>query len=249
MFNKFFRQGNIVEFHRELSLGGMPLSYKLRKSHSAKSMRVSVRWGGTIEVTVPFGASDSLVEDFLLSKRTWIIEKLAFYKNAPKGGFEVILSENKLRFLGKDYPLSIVCTSSTERVVLGDDNAILYLCEDSIDAKRRLLVKWYHRQAKKLIGEKVAKLLQKNQLDSSRRMSIKNHKSLWGSCSSRGNLNFNWRLTLAPEIVLDYIIAHEVAHLSELNHSKKFWALVEEMAPHYRECEQWLKLNGSYLSF
>ena len=75
-------------------------------------------------------------------------------------------------------------------------------------------------------------------------VSIRAQKTRWGSCSSRGNLNFNWRLLLMPERVMDYVIVHELAHRREMNHSAAFWQIVETYLPDYRERRQWLKENG-----
>ena len=71
--------------------------------------------------------------------------------------------------------------------------------------------------------------------------------SRWGSCSSEGNLSFSWRIMMAPRPVIDYLVAHEVAHLVHMNHGPKFWALCEELCPDTKRCKAWLKKNGSAL--
>ena len=77
------------------------------------------------------------------------------------------------------------------------------------------------------------------------RITIRDQKTRWGSCSSGGNLNFNWRLLLMPERVMDYVIVHELAHRREMNHSAAFWQIVETYLPDYRERRQWLKETGN----
>lgn len=79
------------------------------------------------------------------------------------------------------------------------------------------------------------------------RITIRNQKTRWGSCSSKGNLNFNCLLMLAPPEVLDYVVVHELCHRMEMNHSKRFWSLVETVLPDYREQEKWLKGEGAVL--
>lgn len=76
------------------------------------------------------------------------------------------------------------------------------------------------------------------------RISIRDQKTRWGSCSAKGNLNFNWKLSLAPPEILDYVVVHELAHRIEMNHSPQFWALVERILPDYRQRRNWLKENG-----
>ncbi|MCI6467556.1 MAG: M48 family metallopeptidase [Faecalicatena sp.] len=79
------------------------------------------------------------------------------------------------------------------------------------------------------------------------RISIREQKTRWGSCSSEGNLNYNWRLIFAPEEVLDYIVVHELAHRREMNHSKAFYAVVESVLPEYKKAQKWLRDNGRSL--
>lgn len=78
-------------------------------------------------------------------------------------------------------------------------------------------------------------------------IAVRDQKTRWGSCSSRGNLNFNWRLMLAPPRVLDYVVVHELCHRKEMNHSKAFWRAVETVLPDYKELRKWLKDNGRTL--
>lgn len=79
------------------------------------------------------------------------------------------------------------------------------------------------------------------------RVRVKNQRTLWGSCSPSGDLNFNWRLTLAPPEVLDYVVIHELAHRLEMNHSRRFWAHVERLCPEHRERRRWLRRNSKLL--
>ena len=76
-------------------------------------------------------------------------------------------------------------------------------------------------------------------------ISVREQKTRWGSCSAKGNLNFNWKLVLMPEEILDYVVVHELAHRQEMNHSPAFWAVVGRIVPDYKERRKWLKENGA----
>lgn len=105
----------------------------------------------------------------------------------------------------------------------------------------------YLQVAKERFGDRVwhyAQLMGEENLGTVR---LKELKSRWGSCSIRRNLNFNWKLVLAPPEVLDYVVVHELCHLKEMNHSSRFWDLVEAYCPDYRECRAWLKDHGPWL--
>ena len=79
------------------------------------------------------------------------------------------------------------------------------------------------------------------------RISVKDQRSLWGSCTRAGNLNFSWRLALAPAPVLDYLVVHELAHRAQMNHSRRFWEVVERVCPGHRTHRRWLRKNGRAL--
>lgn len=79
------------------------------------------------------------------------------------------------------------------------------------------------------------------------RVSVKDQRTLWGSCTREGNLNFSWRLALAPDPVLDYLVVHELSHRAQMNHSRRFWAVVETLCPGHRSHRRWLRKNGRAL--
>ena len=75
-------------------------------------------------------------------------------------------------------------------------------------------------------------------------MGIKDFKSKWGTCSTRGDISYNWRVVIAPHRIVDYVVVHELAHLTHLDHSSIFWRQVAHLIPDYKECREWLKVNG-----
>ena len=106
---------------------------------------------------------------------------------------------------------------------------------------------YYKAKAKVLIRDRLEHYNQFYNLDYNR-VFFKNQKTRWGSCSSQRNLNFNWRLVLAPLEVLDYVVVHELCHLLEMNHSSDFWALVEQQIPDHKKWRRWLRENHLLLT-
>lgn len=101
----------------------------------------------------------------------------------------------------------------------------------------------YRELARMVIGQRVSWFAAKMGVTYGR-ISIRAQKTRWGSCSSRGNLNFNWKLILMPPEILDYVVVHELAHRKQMNHSKLFWAEVEQILPDYETRRRWLRENG-----
>lgn len=117
---------------------------------------------------------------------------------------------------------------------------------DLTDNQRAALEKRYIQAAKDYFPKRAAYYLPFTG-GSFQRITIRDQKTRWGSCSARGTLSFNWRLMLAPPAVLDYVVVHELCHLTHMNHSPAFWALVESVCPDYRIHRQWLKEHGQEL--
>jgi predicted metal-dependent hydrolase len=113
----------------------------------------------------------------------------------------------------------------------------------SADLAEGILERWYRQQAKAVVSGAL-ELYRERMGVTYESLVIKDQKTRWGSCSSKGNLNFSWRLILAPKSVLDYVVVHELAHLREMNHSSRFWRIVEEYYGEYKAAERWLKENG-----
>ncbi|EKN42554.1 zinc-dependent protease, partial [Clostridium botulinum CFSAN001627] len=125
---------------------------------------------------------------------------------------------------------------------------MVYINSGILKEKREVIIKdnlekFYKEKAVKVLKERtdyysnILKVAPKN-------IVIKNQKTLWGSCSSKGNINYNYKIVMAPLKILDYIVVHELCHLVHMNHSKDFWQLVESIIPDFKERRNWLKENG-----
>lgn len=155
---------------------------------------------------------------------------------------------DELYYLGEKRTLRVIRQErSRARVKCVMDLLLLWApYEADYEYRRSALEKWYRREAAAVLGEKAGEFAERLHV-SFRNIRIKDQKSRWGSCSSKENLNFNWRILMAPEPVCDYVIIHELCHLVHMNHSADFWQLVESLCPQYRQYRKWLRENGRKL--
>ncbi len=110
----------------------------------------------------------------------------------------------------------------------------------AIAAIKKAIENFYRKKAGEVIHDRL-QFFNEHYGFSYNRVTLRNQKSRWGSCSAKKNLNFNWRLIMAPIEVIDYVVVHELCHLKEMNHSARYWALVKETLPNHKEARKWLK--------
>ncbi len=161
------------------------------------------------------------------------------------GGEEIFFKGRTLFLLVvKEERLSSKVELNGDRLIIRINQAL----EEDASAReieRRLRV-WLRKTAKETILGKLD-YYKKQLAVEFNEVRVKEQKTRWGSCSQKGNLNFNWRLVSAPEEVIDYVVVHELCHLVHMNHSKNFWSLVGNILPDYKQLRKWLKVNGRLL--
>ncbi len=223
---------------------GLCLDYDIRKSEKAKNARIDVGIG-VLRVVIP-KKSFLDPERFLDENLDWVLSKKREYDSYIEKLPERVFEEGEtIPFLGKYRKIKIIDGNSHKL----RDNYILiakrYIGEKSIKDKVRDILK---REAKMEIKKRVRIFSKKIQKDYNK-IFIRDQKTKWGSCSSKNNLSFNWKLCLGPEKVLNYVVAHELTHLENMKHDKNFWKSLEEKFPDYRKGRQWLKEKSHELVF
>ncbi len=232
----------------KITIKGKNIPYIIKRSTRAKYVRLEVRQGTGLTVVIPKSYKIGQIPGLLEAKRSWILDKLA-----KCGQAQLLSAENKLKngdvipYLGRN--LEVVRRQNlgnTDSVRLEQNRLVVTLGSASSELNL-LLEQWYRMQAARLINKSANELSAQLGL-SYNQLTIRGQKTRWGSCSHRGNLSFNWRLMMAPEPVIDYVIIHELAHLREMNHSKRFWELVAEHCPRWRKHKKWLKNHEAELT-
>jgi predicted metal-dependent hydrolase len=229
-------------------LDGQIISYTIKRSAIAKHVRLEVRSETGLTVVVPRSYDTRQVTHLLEAKKGWILSKLAKYeKLRPPTAEKKLRSGDIIPHLGRHLEIVIRHNCGNADSVRLERNRLVVSLRAGKDRLNVALEQWYRRQAAEFIGRKADKLSSRLGLTYNR-LIIRGQKTRWGSCSQKGNLSFNWNLMIAPEPVIDYVIIHELIHIQEMNHTKRFWKLVDKHCPRWREHKKWLKDHGAELA-
>ncbi len=215
--------------------GNPPLEINLRPSKQARRMSLRVsRLDGRVTLTFPHLLAESAAIDFAREKEHWLRAQREQYEE-PIG----IAIGVSLPFQGQQ---KVIATGDVRRIEIGEQ---VLVPRSSGSVSKRVLahLKQAARTELAYASDKYSKKLGKPYS----RLSIRDTRSRWGSCSSNGGLMYSWRLIMAPPEVLDYVAAHEVAHLAEMNHSQEFWQIVEQLFGDFTAPRSWLRNNGHEL--
>ncbi|MCB5200286.1 M48 family metallopeptidase [Loktanella sp. TSTF-M6] len=219
---------------RALRIGNPPIEVDLRRSARARrlSLRVS-RLDGKVTLTMPPRAPERQALDFLTEREDWLRGHLDDIRPAVTAGPGVALP-----YMGRDI---MVRVADVRRVTV-NDGALLLPPGAGAPAIRAYL-KARARDRLASASDHYAGLIGRNYT----KLTLRDTRSRWGSCTSTGGLMYSWRLIMAPPAVLDYVAAHEVAHLEQMNHSDAFWAIVARLDPDYAAHRRWLREHGDRL--
>jgi predicted metal-dependent hydrolase len=206
-----------------------------------KTLALIVESDGRLTVRVPLRMKDDDIRQFVMEKEKWIKRKQAKVRKDSIRPRAYVDGET-FPYLGKDYPLQIVSSQKPALVL----NQSFKLSKGALENAESEFVEWYKKQARDVFPARVSCYAEKHGFEV-KKIRISSAHTRWGSCSSRGTLSFTWKLVLAPLEVLDYVVVHELCHLHELNHSRMYWALVEDILPDYKAHRDWLKKHGGRL--
>jgi hypothetical protein len=206
-----------------------------------KTIALQITDDATLIVKAPFDVSDETIMGVVLKHKKWIEQKKKeIGARDPKFSPKEFVNGEGFLYLGRYYRLKIV---DDQEVPLKFENGF-YLSRNALPQAKEVFIEWYKKMAYEKISERVRWYAQKRGFKYNK-VNITNAQKRWGSSSNR-NLNFPWRLIMAPLPVIDYVVIHELVHLEEKNHTKAFWDKVKMLMPDYEKHKDWLKRN-SYL--
>ena len=197
---------------------------------------------GQLVVRAPLKAPAARIDEFIREKRSWIKKKIGEIQQRPAATVHTYEEGDIFFFLGRAYPLQIV--DSPDAGIERTDR--LCVSATVLPDIRNELTCWYRKEARTEIHARCMWFSMMTGY-TPRSIRITNACQRWGSCSHKGNLNFSWRLVQAPMKIVDYVILHELVHLRQPDHSKKFWSKVKEIMPDYERRREWLRENERLL--
>ena len=202
-----------------------------------KTLSLTINENAELIIRAPKRLSIEKIQDFINEKENWINRKKRLIENQIK---DVTSNHNKLLYLGNLFPINVEQNASKELFFTGEEFIANSIEPDSLSLS---IKKWYKNKFKEIALPRVAYFANKHNLMVNQ-VRIKNQKTMWGSCSSKNNINLNYLLLMAPMGVVDYVIVHELVHTIHRNHSTDFWDSVESIMPEFQEHKRWLKKNG-----
>lgn len=234
------REPTMVE--REHVVAGRTLPLRIVENERARRLTLRIDAGGRgLRITVPPGIASGEVDRFLTRHQSWLEQRLAKAPDRPqvRPGIKIPVRGVPHLIVHEPAGRGTALATSDER------GPVLIVHGDRRHLGRRI-ADFLKREAKRDIERLVAVHTEKLG-KRAKSIRFKDTSSRWGSCTADGNLSFSWRIMMAPAPVINYLVAHEVAHLKEMNHAPKFWRLCAKLCPDTERCKAWLKRNGTAL--
>jgi predicted metal-dependent hydrolase len=225
----------------QVDIDGKPVDVTVHVSQRARNYKLSIPHAGGPLLTVPRYGNWREASDFLKRQIPWLAARL---ERAAKP----VIFRAGVRIPLRGIEHRIVATGSVRGLVevhQADGESLLAVPGEAVHRARRL-TDWLKLEAQRDLTRRVAVHARRLEVEV-KSISLRSQTTRWGSCSTSGRLNFNWRLVMAPPFVLDYVAAHEVSHLVEMNHSERFWAVVEQTLPSMDRGRSWLRAHGRQL--
>jgi len=225
--------------------GTQTVEFEIKYSER-KTIEIGVEAPDVVKVVAPKGLSDDMVLDNVMRKAKWIVTKLFEIKEVQylKAAKEYVNGEAFL-YLGRNYSLQLVIDESMKKpeAKLYHGKFVITTATKNQEELKQSMELWYRQKTYEKVIAKIAYFQKYFEIEPND-IKVKEQKRRWASCTAKRELMFNWRCSMAPSWVFDYIVVHEMCHMVYMNHSKEFWDLLERIMPDYQKKRDWLKVYG-----
>jgi predicted metal-dependent hydrolase len=232
-----------------LRLDGNELEWWIVRSAAAKQLRIKVSPEG-VQVVVPDSRDPAEAREFILRNRVWVTEQLKRARQLRAVRRPEKRMSGRIHFRGESLPINVIsCPTwrAPNKVQYVAGTITITRGPNATTTASRSLEYWLRKQARAVIAEHIVAVRERVKRRP-RRIYVMSQRTKWGNCSALGNLSFNWRLIMAPDYVLRYIVTHEMVHLAIPDHSQRFWLTVKSFCPSADRARQWLVANGHRLT-
>lgn len=226
------------EASHRIVIAGQAVTYQLRRS-ARRSIGLSIDHRG-LRVGAPLRARHGDIEALIRQHGAWVLDKLAAWADRPQPAKLDVANGTVIFALGQPLTVAITEIARSRWQFAGNT---LYLCPGAQGDARQLLEKALREKARAVFAERLAHYAPRLDV-APPPLRLSSARTRWGSCSARGGIALNWRLVFMPLAVVDYVVCHELAHLREMNHSPRFWSVVEQLCPDWQARRKELRQLG-----
>ena len=239
---------HIRKFANErVEFGDLDLEVQIERTNRKRTISLQVKDNKLI-VKAPTTASRQSLDDLIQRKQSWIKKRAILNVEERKLRNRKFIDNEKFYFKGNEYRLSLILGGKEEVKI--SEGFLIVTCKDdrAMGSKevKTFIEDWYVRESTKILNTRTYEFAKKMKVEPSA-ITVKNYASKWGSCTASNKISYNWRIIMAPDCIVDYLIIHELCHIIEHNHSKNFWYQVGKYCEDFKKKRKWLRENGHKL--
>ena len=239
---------HIRKFANErVEFGNLDLEVQIERTNRKRTISLQVKDNKLI-VKAPRTASRQSLDDLIQRKQSWIKKRAILNVEERKLRNRKFIDNEKFYFKGNEYRLSLILGGKEEVKI--SEGFLIVTCKDdrAMGSKevKTFIEDWYVRESTKILNTRTYEFAKKMKVEPSA-ITVKNYASKWGSCTASNKISYNWRIIMAPDCIVDYLIIHELCHIIEHNHSKNFWYQVGKYCEDFKKKRKWLRENGHKL--
>ena len=239
---------HIRSFANEIiDIGNVDLELQVERTNRKRTIALHVK-NNKLIIKTPRSVSKKTLVDFIKRKQHWINQRAILNFEEQNLKNREFIDNDKFYFRGDEYRLSLSLGRKEAVKIEGDLLLVSYVDDKSIGREniKRLLEDWYLKESIKILKARTEELAKQMRVQPYG-ITVKNYKSKWGSCTANNKISYNWRIIMAPDCIIDYLIVHELSHIIEPNHSKNFWYHVGNYCEDFKKKRKWLRENGHKL--
>ena len=239
---------HIRKFANErVEFGNLDLEVQIERTNRKRTISMQVKDNKLI-VKAPRTASRQSLDDLIQRKQSWIKKRAILNVEERKLRNRKFIDNEEFYFKGNEYRLSLIFGGKEEVKI--SEGFLIVTCKDdrAMGSKevKTFIEDWYVRESTKILNTRTYEFAKKMKVEPSA-ITVKNYASKWGSCTASNKISYNWRIIMAPDCIVDYLIIHELCHIIEHNHSKNFWYQVGKYCEDFKKKRKWLRENGHKL--